>query len=88
MSVTTDDDYYVPLVDQRVFGAGIKRKRIAFVPATTEQTSIPKASSTTENAGARYLSIVLKKEQSSKANADENAQADLNQEEPKQAPRL
>lgn len=90
MSVTADDDddYYVPLVDQRVFGAGIKRKRIAFVPSTTEQSSTTKASSTAKNAGARYLSIVLKKEPSPEASADENVQTDLNQEDPKTIPPL
>lgn len=82
MSVNVDDeDYYVPLVDQRVFGAGIKRKRIAFVPATDEQPSVPKPSSSTAgNAGARYLSIVLKKDPSSQAKADEETQADTNGE--------
>lgn len=82
MSVPVDDDdYYVPLVDQRVFGAGIKRKRIAFVPATDEQPSIPKPSSSTAgNAGARYLSIVLKKNSSLQAKADEETQTDSNGE--------
>lgn len=85
MSVTADDeDYYVPLVDQRVFGAGIKRKRIAFVPATAEQPSAPKpASSTAGNIGARYLSIVLKKEPSPQASANENDRAGSSIEEPK-----
>ena len=32
----SDEDYYeVPLRDQRYFGAGIKRRRVNFVPATT-----------------------------------------------------
>ena len=56
-----DDDYkYVPLTEQRVFGAGIKRKRIDFVPASTTGTSaIPSNPST--NMGNHYLSIVLPK---------------------------
>jgi hypothetical protein len=60
-----DEDYYVPLVDQRVFGAGVKKKKIAFIPAkdtdaTTIQTAPVKA-----NIGDRYLSIVLPKDDSS-----------------------
>jgi hypothetical protein len=59
------EDYYVPLEDQRVFGAGIKRKRIAFVPASNTEAAhntgaSPPAISTT-NIADRYLSIVLSK---------------------------
>lgn len=31
-----NDDYFIALQDQRVFGAGIKRKRVPFVPAGSE----------------------------------------------------
>ena len=53
-----DDEYHIPLQEQRVFGAGIKRKRIDFVPA---QPSLPQQSqpSTSINAGENYLSIVF-----------------------------
>ncbi|PGH02944.1 hypothetical protein AJ79_07481 [Helicocarpus griseus UAMH5409] len=35
MAMTYDDDeYFLPLEDQRVFGAGIKRKRVPFIPAS------------------------------------------------------
>jgi len=57
-----DDEYFLPLEDQRVFGAGIKRKRIAFVPSSTLEsvTSTPtKAVATTSH--DRYLSIIEKK---------------------------
>ncbi|KIY04133.1 uncharacterized protein Z520_00825 [Fonsecaea multimorphosa CBS 102226] len=58
----TDEDYYLPLQDQRVFGAGIRRKKINFVPASTSDsqllpTSKPSTSST--SAASRYLAIVL-----------------------------
>lgn len=55
-----DEDYYVPLEDQRVFGAGIKRKRIAFVPATSTEPSTPIAGppAPTSNVADKYLSIV------------------------------
>lgn len=51
------DEYLIPLQDQRVFGAGIKRKRVAFVPAVS--SSNPLLLSTSTNVGERYLSIVF-----------------------------
>ena len=53
-----DDEYYtVPLTDQAVFGAGLKRKRVPFVAASTttvnSQIPIPTLAS------SKYLSIVL-----------------------------
>lgn len=61
MATEADDEYYVPLVDQRVFGAGIKRKRVAFVPAENDESSssIP-TTAKPSNAANRYLSIVMK----------------------------
>lgn len=59
-----DEDYYIPLEDQRVFGAGIKRKRIAFVPATTTESTVPSTAPSTSNSNSiadRYLSLVLSK---------------------------
>lgn len=55
-----DKDYYVPLEDQRVFGAGIKRKRIAFVPATSTEPTTPITAPPppTSNIADKYLSIV------------------------------
>ncbi|KAI1624585.1 hypothetical protein EDD37DRAFT_417918 [Exophiala viscosa] len=59
-----DEDYFLPVQDQRVFGAGIKRKRIAFVPASSSESSIPSTTKPQEstNIASRYLSIVLPKE--------------------------
>ncbi|OJJ50822.1 hypothetical protein ASPZODRAFT_126769 [Penicilliopsis zonata CBS 506.65] len=58
----TDEDYFLPLEDQRVFGAGISRKRVQFVPSsehlTTTSSSIQPATTATEIAN-KYLSIVL-----------------------------
>lgn len=61
-----EDEYFVPRDDQRVFGAGIKRKRVPFVPAsdlsTTTVSAPPTASSSPAppcSIGDRYLSIVL-----------------------------
>ncbi|KAH0536025.1 hypothetical protein FGG08_007074 [Glutinoglossum americanum] len=54
-----DDEYFIPLQDQRVFGAGLKRKRVHFVPATENgpQASPPKPE--TPSIQDYYLSIVL-----------------------------
>jgi len=69
-----DEDYFIPLQDQRVFGAGIKRKRIAFVPAatSTEPSFVVQKDTKPTNAGDRYLSIVLNKQ---KAPADTGERA-------------
>ncbi|KAL1863334.1 hypothetical protein Plec18170_000168 [Paecilomyces lecythidis] len=77
-----DDDYFLPLEDQRVFGAGIRRKRVQFVPSAdktlnttddvsnasqgTRQTSEPAAS-----IADRYLSIVLPKEAQAPPNPED-----------------
>ena len=58
-----NDEYLVPLDDQRVFGAGIKRKRVQFVPAAPTDNLQPAPPVIHErNAGDRYLSIVLPSE--------------------------
>ena len=55
-----DEEYCIPLQDQRVFGAGLKRKRVQFVPAASNTSPLPLPQlSATKNAGQRYLSIVL-----------------------------
>lgn len=51
--------YFLAAEDQRVFGAGIKRKRVPFVPATT--TESPTVTKPETAIGDKYLSIVLKK---------------------------
>lgn len=65
-----DEDYYLPLQDQRVFGAGIRRKRVPFVRSsehelstinTERPSSIPPGPSIADT----YLSIVLKKKNNS-----------------------
>lgn len=65
MPADDEEDYFVPLVDQRVFGAGIKRKRVAFVPAAEIGPSSSGIKSST--VGSTYLSIVL-----GRANNDSN----------------
>ena len=52
-----EDEDSIPLPDRRVSGAGIKRKRVASVPAASRLTSPP--ASTNTNVGDHYLSIVF-----------------------------
>jgi hypothetical protein len=68
-----DEEYFIPLEDQRVFGAGIKRKRVQFVPSTTQDEGI----NSTENnlppeskLADRYLSIVMSKSMQTQERAD------------------
>ncbi|KAI7467555.1 hypothetical protein KC364_g7625, partial [Hortaea werneckii] len=60
-----EDEYEIPLRDQRYFGAGIKRKRIQFVPSSSthdhqQSTSLPTTPTSSSSAADKYLSIVLK----------------------------
>lgn len=52
-----EDEYFVPLQDQRIFGAGVKRKRVKFIAAETTPSPSPLPNITA--ASDRYLSIVL-----------------------------
>jgi hypothetical protein len=54
-----DEDYHLPLLDQRVFGAGLKRKRIQFVPPASTSTTFPSQTIDGPSVGDKYLSIVL-----------------------------
>lgn len=56
----SDEESTVPLQDQRVFGAGIKRKRVPFVPARPDSPLLgTDTSSTSSKIGDRYLSVVF-----------------------------
>ncbi|KAL8758629.1 MAG: hypothetical protein Q9199_001368 [Rusavskia elegans] len=58
MSSGDEGEYVIPLKDQSVFGAGVRRKKIDFVPSKGDEQH-PVSASTTPGAGDRYLSIVL-----------------------------
>jgi hypothetical protein len=58
--MSDQEEYLIPLTDQRVFGAGVKRKRVNFVPAGAVPQTSTKTSDGT-SVGARYLSVVMKK---------------------------
>ena len=61
VQMSSDEEYHAPLQDQRVFGGGIKRKRVSFIPATAAARSHPSRSTRTAPAD-RYLSIVFNRE--------------------------
>lgn len=54
-----DETYEIPLQDQRVFGAGIKRKRVQFVPSSTTNTTPVAGSSSGQSISDLYLKLVL-----------------------------
>ncbi|PYH72888.1 putative G-patch domain protein [Aspergillus vadensis CBS 113365] len=70
-----DDEYFLPLQDQRVFGAGIRRKRVPFVRSSEQHLSTTRVSSepatpstsTGQSIANKYLSIVLSKSKSNPA---------------------
>ena len=49
-----------PEGERRVFGAGLKRKRIDFVPAAGPSATVPPVTAPRPSLGERYLSITLK----------------------------
>ncbi|KAL4941024.1 hypothetical protein BDV06DRAFT_9217 [Aspergillus oleicola] len=66
-----DEDYFIPLKDQRVFGAGITKKRVPFVRSSDHELSTLTSSapstpaSTGPSIANTYLSIVMPKAASS-----------------------
>ncbi|KAH7054516.1 hypothetical protein B0J12DRAFT_570784 [Macrophomina phaseolina] len=56
MSDSDDETYTIPIKDQRYFGAGLKRKRVKFVPASSLATHQPTSSGSAIS--DLYLSIV------------------------------
>ena len=65
-----DEDYFLPLEDQRVFGAGIRRKRVPFIRSSEHELNTTDSSASTTEArptqpgpsiANTYLSIVLPK---------------------------
>lgn len=66
-----DEDYFLPLEDQRVFGAGIRRKRVPFVRSSEHELNTTSTNTSTTSTGPgtgpgpsiadKYLSIVLPK---------------------------
>jgi hypothetical protein len=66
--MSDDDTYEIPLQDQRVFGAGIKRKRVKFIPSVAASSASPTPSGTSaKSVSDFYLKLVLPSEdQSSK----------------------
>jgi hypothetical protein len=58
--MSDDDTYEIPLQDQRVFGAGIKRKRVKFVPSAAASSAPPISSgASAKSVSDFYLKLVL-----------------------------
>ena len=62
----SDDEDSTPLEVQRLFGAGIKRKRVDFVPVGALSTAAPRETNPPTFTGDQYLSLVLKNDSLSK----------------------
>ncbi|KAI4188923.1 MAG: hypothetical protein L6R41_001809 [Letrouitia leprolyta] len=62
MAGEDDTEYFIPLQDQQVFGAGIKRQGIKFVSSVNDDLDRQSPLRVqTQGAGDRYLAIVLNK---------------------------
>lgn len=61
MMSNSDEEYTIPLQDQRVFGAGLKRKRVQFVPSsdTTKAATNNSEAHYSRSVSETYLSLVL-----------------------------
>lgn len=68
--MSDDDTYEIPLQDQRVFGAGIKRKRVKFVPSEAVSSNPPSSSdASAKSVSDFYLKLVLKSQDESSTDA-------------------
>lgn len=57
-----EDEYILPLQDQRVFGAGIKRKRVQFVPSSEAPGYQQPSQTLGSSISTSYLDLVLSKQ--------------------------
>jgi hypothetical protein len=58
--MSDEEEYEIPLQDQRVFGAGIKRKRVKFIPSSSSATlNVPAGSTSAKSVSDLYLKLVL-----------------------------
>jgi hypothetical protein len=57
--MSDEDTYEIPLQDQRVFGAGIKRKRVQFVPSSSKPSTLPTPGTPAKSVSDFYLKLVL-----------------------------
>ncbi|KAL8840701.1 MAG: hypothetical protein Q9170_001219 [Blastenia crenularia] len=62
MAAEDEDECLIPLQDQRIFGAGIKRKKINFIQSSEIQDQQPTSKLSNPGAGDRYLDIVFGKD--------------------------
>lgn len=57
--MSDDETYEIPLQDQRVFGAGIKRQRVKFVPSSSSSSTPTPSTTASKSVSALYMSLVL-----------------------------
>ncbi|TVY83798.1 hypothetical protein LSUE1_G001899 [Lachnellula suecica] len=69
-----DDTYEIPLQDQRVFGAGIKRRRVHFVPSSSTAPSIATSTTPAKSVSDLYLKLVLPGDSKERAGENEGFQ--------------
>lgn len=63
-----DEEYEIPLRDQRMFGSGLKRKRVQFVQSShSDAQNTPTRSKQEVTAAEKYLAIVLGKRVTNKS---------------------
>ena len=57
--MSDDETYEIPLQDQRVFGAGIKRKRVKFIPSSSSSSTPAPSTTPSKSVSDLYMSLVL-----------------------------
>lgn len=75
--MSDDDEYEIPLVNQRVFGAGLKRKRVRFVPSTTASSNPTIQGSSAKSVSDQYLSIVLPRQEQTQEQSSTDVASNL-----------
>lgn len=83
MSNSDEEEYTIPLQDQRAFGAGLKRKRVQFVRSSETTTSTSKsATSYGHSVSKTYLGLVLPQSQTPDDLEKQKSKTDATETEP------
>lgn len=71
VGMSDDETYEIPLQDQRVFGAGIKRQRVKFVPSSSSSSAPAPSNNPSKSVGDLYMSLVLPQDAPSREESQE-----------------